>query len=661
MRPIKKGSTDQSVVIRIIDSSDGTPETGVDYDTAGIDLWYRREGATKTSITEAALGSLDAAHSDGGIEHIADGYYRLDLPDAAVAAGADGVMVGGTVTGMIVIGVYVPLVDYDPYDSVRMGMTALPNAAADAAGGLPISDAGGLDLDAQIGTDIDELVSRLTAARAGYLDNLNGHTPQTGDNYARLGAPSGASVSADIAAVKTDTGNLVTRITATLFSGITSLAEWLGLIAGKQSGDATARTEIRATGAGSGTFDETTDSLEALRDTEPHGTAMRGTDSAALASVCTETRLAELDSGNMPSDIDLIKQTVTSLGLVSSAIGVIASSSNVTTGSETGTYANTEAPDETYYVVTESGGTIDFYLEFELPDDSAPAKVSAKGRVDEGSVPSGGDTVAWYAYHWEESHWDYLGESEGVHNSDPSDDVAMIAQLFSHHVGTGANDGKVRIRFHGTSLESGTAVYLDQVHVDYGLAMSYTGLADAVWDEATSGHTDAGSFGKAVLDILDDTDDIGAAGAGLTAIPWNASWNAEVQSECTDALNAYDPPTKAELDTAESNIRGADSDDLKAISDQVDGLNDLSAADVNAQVLDVLNTDTFAEPGQEAPPATTTLVKKIGYLYKFLRNKIVTDSSTIEVYNDAGDTVDHKSSISDDGTDFTRGEFGSGP
>jgi len=161
MRPVKKGSTDQSVVIRIIDSSDGTPETGVDYDTAGIDLWYRREGATKTSITEAALASLDAAHSDGGIEHIGDGYYRLDLPDAAVAASADGVMVGGNVTDVIVIGVYVPLVDYDPYDSVRMGMTALPNAAADAAGGLPISDAGGLDLDAQIGTDIDNLVTRL--------------------------------------------------------------------------------------------------------------------------------------------------------------------------------------------------------------------------------------------------------------------------------------------------------------------------------------------------------------------------------------------------------------------------------------------------------------------------------------------------------------------
>lgn len=37
-------------------------------------------------------------------------------------------------------------------------------------------------------------------------------------------------------------------------------------------------------------------------------------------------------------------------------------------------------------------------------------------------------------------------------------------------------------------------------------------------------------------------------GTFLTAIPWNSSWDAEVQSECTDALNAYDPPTNAEME-----------------------------------------------------------------------------------------------------------------
>ena len=84
-------------------------------------------------------------------------------------------------------------------------------------------------------------------------------------------------------------------------------------------------------------------------------------------------------------------------------------------------------------------------------------------------------------------------------------------------------------------------------------------------------------------------------------------------------------------------------------------------ADVNAEVVDALATDTYAEPAQGAPAATTTLAVKINYIYKFLRNKITTTSSQISIYDDAGTTVDQKSTISDDATTFTRGEFGTGP
>ncbi|MCH2074816.1 MAG: hypothetical protein MK130_08155 [Puniceicoccaceae bacterium] len=59
---------------------------------------------------------------------------------------------------------------------------------------------------------------------------------------------------------------------------------------------------------------------------------------------------------------------------------------------------------------------------------------------------------------------------------------------------------------------------------------------------------------------------IGANGGGLSAVPWNSSWDTEVQSECTDALNAYDPPTKAELDSAHSTTDGL----ITAVDDLVD-------------------------------------------------------------------------------------------
>lgn len=57
---------------------------------------------------------------------------------------------------------------------------------------------------------------------------------------------------------------------------------------------------------GTAVYDRTTDSLQAIRDTAPLGTAMRGTDNAALASVVTETRLAELDAANLPTDVSLL-------------------------------------------------------------------------------------------------------------------------------------------------------------------------------------------------------------------------------------------------------------------------------------------------------------------------------------------------------------------
>ncbi len=143
MNPIKAGSTDQSVILRAIDATTGEPKEDIAYNSAGISLWYRRDGGAKTAITPASLGSVSASHTDGGIIHIDDGYCRLDGPDAAFAGSSTGVLFGGTADGTILIGCYVPLVAYDPQDAVRMGMSALPNAAANATGGLATIKRGG--------------------------------------------------------------------------------------------------------------------------------------------------------------------------------------------------------------------------------------------------------------------------------------------------------------------------------------------------------------------------------------------------------------------------------------------------------------------------------------------------------------------------------------
>lgn len=68
--------------------------------------------------------------------------------------------------------------------------------------------------------------------------------------------------------------------------------------------------------------------------------------------------------------------------------------------------------------------------------------------------------------------------------------------------------------------------------------------------------------------------EIGTAGDGLSAIPWNAAWDAEVQSECADALTAFDPATATALASAFTEIKGAtwsaSTDTLEAIRDRGD-------------------------------------------------------------------------------------------
>jgi hypothetical protein len=123
IKTIQAGATDQTVVIKIINATDGTPETGVVFNTSGLDLEYWRHGANSVVDITEVTQTVSGAHTDGGFVHLGNGYYRLDLPDAAVAAGATAVEVMGTVPGMIVIGGTVQL--SPPVNVVSFGGTAV--------------------------------------------------------------------------------------------------------------------------------------------------------------------------------------------------------------------------------------------------------------------------------------------------------------------------------------------------------------------------------------------------------------------------------------------------------------------------------------------------------------------------------------------------------
>lgn len=166
-RQIVPGSDDVSLRIRILDSTDGTPETGVTSATTGLSLSYVRDGATATSITVSDLTALTDAHSDGGILHISDGYYRLDVADAAFASGADSVMITGTATGMVIVGCEVQMSN-QPVNVMTLRNSALDSikeATADQVWAEALADHSGT-----AGSTAEALADIDTATQATQTD-----------------------------------------------------------------------------------------------------------------------------------------------------------------------------------------------------------------------------------------------------------------------------------------------------------------------------------------------------------------------------------------------------------------------------------------------------------------------------------------------------------
>jgi hypothetical protein len=141
----------------------------------------------------------------------------------------------------------------------------------------------------------------------------------------------------------------------------------------------------------------------------------------------------------------------------------------------------------------------------------------------------------------------------------------------------------------------------------------YQVLEEAVYDNlyasSAPGPLAANSNGSGLTEA-------GGTGDHLTAVPWNAAWDAEVQSEVADALGVYDPPTNAEMEartlvaasyatataltTVEGKIDTIDSnvDAIKAKTDQIT-FTVANQADVNIKSV---NSITVSGVGTEGNP-----------------------------------------------------------
>ncbi len=247
------GTTSQILEVFVQDSSatTGAGKTGIAYNASGLSCYYKRNSASASvAVTLASISSLGTFVSGGWKEVDSTnmpGVYEFHPPNAALASGADSVVfcIFGA-ANMAPVLIEVELTASNNQDGVHFGLTALPNAAAGANNGLPLSvdSSGRVDVlkingTSQTARDIGASVLLSAGTGTGQLDFTSGVVKsnltqilgtlltetagqiagafkkffnvgsptltclgidQTGDSYARLGAPAGASVSADIAA-----------------------------------------------------------------------------------------------------------------------------------------------------------------------------------------------------------------------------------------------------------------------------------------------------------------------------------------------------------------------------------------------------------------------------------------------------------------------------
>jgi len=119
--------------------------TGLVFNTASLTCYYHRDTAAAAVAVTLVTMTVGTFTSSGFKEIDATnmpGKYQLCLPDAAFASGAKSVSVTlKGATGMVQRDIHIQLTSLDVDDAVRAGLTALPNAAAAASGGLPTVDA----------------------------------------------------------------------------------------------------------------------------------------------------------------------------------------------------------------------------------------------------------------------------------------------------------------------------------------------------------------------------------------------------------------------------------------------------------------------------------------------------------------------------------------
>jgi hypothetical protein len=635
MMLVTKGATDVTTYFHLRLTADGTDATGLT--VTNFDLQYVRSGATPAAKVDAsALGAANSAHADNSAIEVDStdqpGLYRVDWPDAAFATGVDEVLLTVKCATAFTETLRVRLM------SATRGLTgtAVPDAAADAAGGLIISDAGGLDADAQLVTKINDILTDTGTTLDGKLNTIDGIVDDILVDTAEIGAAGAGLTNINL---PNQTMDIVGNITGNLSGSVGSVT---GAVGSVTAGVTLAASAVQAI------WDALTSALTTVNSI---GKLLVDNINATISSRATQTSVDDL-----PTNAELATSQAAADDATLAAIAALNNLSAAQVNAEVDTALADIHLDHLLAVTYDPAskpGAADALLNELVENDGGVARYTANALEQ---APTGGSapTAAEIADAvWEEA----LADHEGT--------VGSTAEALADAGGSGA---------------------------------SAADIADAVWDEATAGHTTSGTFGeqlKTDLDAvladsnelqtdwanggrLDNILDARASQSSVDDLPTNAEL-ATALAAADDAVLAAiaalnnlsqanirtaiglgsanldtqlaDLPTNAELATA---LGTADDAVLAAIA----ALNNISSAQVKAQVVAALSTDTYAEPGA-VPAATASLTDKVGFMMALARNRSTLNGTTgAGALRNAGNTADIATRTdSDDGTTYVKGSW----
>lgn len=375
-----------------------------------------------------------------------------------------------------------------------------------------------------------------------------------------------------------------------------------------------------------------TDGLSALKtliDAIPT-TAMRGTDSAALASVATEARLAELDAANLPADVDdVLGDTADMQPLIEKMAYVGLRGLGVWID---GAAANTNT-------VLGTDGT---------PDNPVSTIAAAT-------------TIATALG----SQRFYLMNSTSITLAQTYEGYEFVGTGISNQITLGSQDVDNTVFFNVvlTGTQGGTQ-FMRAVDCRLQALLSAEILADDCWltGDITLRAATNHSFGQCKSGMPgNDTPDLTFPGSGTTSVNFrHYSGGLTLKSGISTDTISYESDGQLIIDASCTSInvtvRGNCSITDNGTTTSLTQDAALSRTSINAEVVDALNVDTYAEV-TSPPSAISSIMARVGWLFALSRNKGTQTSTTKTLRNDADGANIGTSAISDDSTTFTRNKW----